>query len=157
MPCVLLANLAQETCSFVQSRHTLEDFRRYYLYTGQEILDKLGGGGMEISGIIAAAADGHAAKECDSGNLRGEPGALRLSFLSGSEHRRRFVFLGMIWRLEKGWPSAGLLPNTASPSCLDIPFVFPRMLQRKWKRNEDAPFRLSVYHRQKAPKGGLHE
>jgi microcystin degradation protein MlrC len=57
MPRVLLANLAQETCSFVQSRHTLEDFRRYYLYTGQEMLDKLGGGGMEISGIIAAAAE----------------------------------------------------------------------------------------------------
>ena len=80
MPRILLANLAQETCSFVQSRHTLEDFRRYYLYTGQEILDKLGGGGMEISGIIAAAADGHAAEECNGGNLRGEPGALRLSF-----------------------------------------------------------------------------
>jgi len=57
MPRILLANLAQETCSFVQSRHTLEDFRRYYLYTGQEILDKLSGGGMEISGIIAAAAE----------------------------------------------------------------------------------------------------
>jgi microcystin degradation protein MlrC len=35
----------------------LEDFRRYYLYRGQEILDKLSGGGMEISGIIAAAAE----------------------------------------------------------------------------------------------------
>ena len=57
MPRVLLANLAQETCSFVQSRHTLEDFRRYYLYQGQEILDRLGGGGMEISGIIVAAAE----------------------------------------------------------------------------------------------------
>jgi microcystin degradation protein MlrC len=57
MPRVLLANLAQETCSFVQSKHTLEDFRRYYLYAGQEILDRLGGGGMEVSGIIAAAAE----------------------------------------------------------------------------------------------------
>ncbi len=57
MPRVLLANLAQETCSFVQSRHTLEDFRRYYFYRGQEILDKLCGGGMETSGIIAAAAE----------------------------------------------------------------------------------------------------
>jgi len=54
---VLLANLAQETCSFVQSKHTLEDFRRYYLYTGQEILEKLRGGGMEVSGIIAAAEE----------------------------------------------------------------------------------------------------
>lgn len=54
---MFLANLAQETCSFVQSMHTLEDFRRYYLYTGQEILDQLSGGGMEISGIIAAAAE----------------------------------------------------------------------------------------------------
>ena len=57
MSCVLLANLAQETCSFVQSKHTLEDFRRYYLYTGQEILEKLRGGGMEVSGIIAAAEE----------------------------------------------------------------------------------------------------
>lgn len=55
MPRVLLANLAQETCSFVPSRHTLEDFRRYYLYTGQEILDKLAGGGMEVSAMIATA------------------------------------------------------------------------------------------------------
>ena len=57
MPRVLLANLAQETCSFVPSRHTLEDFRRYYLYTGQEILDKLAGGGMEVSAMIATAAE----------------------------------------------------------------------------------------------------
>jgi microcystin degradation protein MlrC len=54
---VLLANLAQETCSFVQSKHTLEDFRRYYLYSGQDILEKLRGGGMEVSGIIAAAEE----------------------------------------------------------------------------------------------------
>jgi len=54
---VLLANLAQETCSFVPSRHTLDDFRRYYLYTGQEILDKLAGGGMEVSAIIATAKE----------------------------------------------------------------------------------------------------
>ncbi|MBP2672860.1 MAG: Microcystin degradation protein MlrC-like protein, partial [candidate division NC10 bacterium] len=52
---VLLANLAQETCSFVRSRHTLDDFRRYYLYTGQELIDKLRGGGMEIAGVIEAA------------------------------------------------------------------------------------------------------
>jgi microcystin degradation protein MlrC len=57
MPRILLANFAQESCSFVQSQHMLEDFRRYYLYTGQEILDKLRGGGMEISGVIAAAAE----------------------------------------------------------------------------------------------------
>jgi microcystin degradation protein MlrC len=52
---VLLANLAQETCSFVQSRHSLDDFRRYYLYTGQEVIDRLRGGGMEIAGVIEAA------------------------------------------------------------------------------------------------------
>jgi len=52
---VLVANLAQETCSFVTSRHTLDDFRRYYLYTGEEMLDKLRGGGMEVAGIIRAA------------------------------------------------------------------------------------------------------
>ncbi len=57
MPRVLLASLAQETCSFVPSRHTLEDFRRYYLYTGQEIIDKLRGGGMEIAGIIEVAEE----------------------------------------------------------------------------------------------------
>ena len=38
---VLIANLAQETCSFVASRHTIEDFRRYYLYTGEEMLQRL--------------------------------------------------------------------------------------------------------------------
>ncbi len=54
---VLLANLAQETCSFVPSKHTLNDFRRYYLYTGQEILDRLRGGGMEIAGFIEAAEE----------------------------------------------------------------------------------------------------
>jgi hypothetical protein len=43
---VLRVNLAQETCSFVQSRHTLDDFRRYYLYTGQEIIDRLRGGDL---------------------------------------------------------------------------------------------------------------
>ena len=52
---VLLANLAQETCSFVRSRHTLDDFRRYYLYTGHEIIERLRGGGMEIAGVIEAA------------------------------------------------------------------------------------------------------
>lgn len=52
---VLLANLAQETCSFVRSRHALDDFRRYYLYTGHEIIERLRGGGMEIAGIIEAA------------------------------------------------------------------------------------------------------
>ena len=57
MPRVLLANLAQETCSFVQSKHTLDDFRRYYLYTGQEIIEKLRGGGMEVSAIIKAAEE----------------------------------------------------------------------------------------------------
>ncbi|HXZ44371.1 MAG TPA: M81 family metallopeptidase [archaeon] len=54
---VLLANLAQETCSFVQSKHTLDDFRRYYLYTGQEIIEKLRGGGMEVSAFINAAEE----------------------------------------------------------------------------------------------------
>jgi microcystin degradation protein MlrC len=54
---VLIANLAQETCSFVASRHTLEDFRRYYLYTGEEMLQRLRGGGMEIAGIIQAAEE----------------------------------------------------------------------------------------------------
>ncbi len=54
---VLLANLAQETCSFVQSKHSLDDFRRYYLYTGQEIIRKLRGGGMEVSAIINAAEE----------------------------------------------------------------------------------------------------
>jgi microcystin degradation protein MlrC len=57
MACVLLANLAQETCSFVQSRHSLEDFRRYYLYAGQEVIQKLRGGGMEIAGIIEVAEE----------------------------------------------------------------------------------------------------
>ena len=52
---VLLANLAQETCSFVSSRHTLDDFRRYYLYAGQEIIERFRGGGMEIAGIIESA------------------------------------------------------------------------------------------------------
>jgi microcystin degradation protein MlrC len=54
---VLIANLAQETCSFVASRHSLEDFRRYYLYTGEEMLQRLRGGGMEIAGIIQAAEE----------------------------------------------------------------------------------------------------
>ena len=54
---VLVGNLAQETCSFVASKHTLEDFRRYYLYTGQEMLEKLRGGGMEVAGIIRAAEE----------------------------------------------------------------------------------------------------
>ena len=54
---VLLANLAQETCSFVQSRHILDDFRRYYLYTGPGDHRKLRGGGMEIAGIIEAAEE----------------------------------------------------------------------------------------------------
>jgi microcystin degradation protein MlrC len=54
---VLVGNVAQETCSFVASKHTLEDFRRYYLYTGQEMLDKLRGGGMEVAGIIRAAEE----------------------------------------------------------------------------------------------------
>ncbi len=54
---VLLANLAQETCSFVPSKHTLNDFRRYYLYTGQEVIDKLRGGGMEIAGFVEAAEE----------------------------------------------------------------------------------------------------
>ena len=54
---VLLANLAQETCSFVRSRHTLDDFRRYYLYTGHEIIERLRGGGMEIAGVIEAAEE----------------------------------------------------------------------------------------------------
>jgi microcystin degradation protein MlrC len=57
MPRAILANLAQETCSFVPSRHTLDDFRRYYLYTGQEIIEKLRGGGMEVSAIIRAAEE----------------------------------------------------------------------------------------------------
>jgi microcystin degradation protein MlrC len=54
---VLLANLAQETCSFVRSRHALDDFRRYYLYTGHEIIERLRGGGMEIAGVIEAAEE----------------------------------------------------------------------------------------------------
>lgn len=57
MPRALLANLAQETCSFVQSKHTLDDFRRYYLYTGREIIEALRGGGMEVSAIIKAAEE----------------------------------------------------------------------------------------------------
>jgi microcystin degradation protein MlrC len=57
MPRALLVNLAQETCSFVQSKHTLDDFRRYYLYIGQEIIEKLRGGGMEVSAMIAAAQE----------------------------------------------------------------------------------------------------
>jgi len=54
---VLLANLAQETCSFVESKHTLEDFQRYYLYTGPEVLEKLRDGTMEVAGIIKAAEE----------------------------------------------------------------------------------------------------
>lgn len=54
---VLVGNLAQETCSFVNSKHTLEDFRRYYLYAGREMLDRLRGGGMEVAGIIRAAEE----------------------------------------------------------------------------------------------------
>ena len=54
---VLLANLAQETCSFVESKHSLEDFKRYYLYTGPEVLEKLRDGTMEVAGIIKAAEE----------------------------------------------------------------------------------------------------
>ena len=54
---VLVGNLAQETCSFVASKHTLKDFRRYYCYTGPEMLDRLRGGGMELAGIIRAAEE----------------------------------------------------------------------------------------------------
>ncbi len=57
MPRALLANLAQETCSFVPSRHTLDDFRRYYLYAGEEIFERLRDGGMEVSAIIKAAEE----------------------------------------------------------------------------------------------------
>ena len=33
----------------------------------------------------------------------------------------------------------------------------PSNIAREVERNEDAPLRLLVYHRQRAPKGGLHE
>lgn len=57
MPRVLVGNFAQESCSFVSSRHSLDDFRRYYLYRGQEMFDGLRDGGMEVAGIIRGAAE----------------------------------------------------------------------------------------------------
>ncbi|MHB1005702.1 MAG: M81 family metallopeptidase [Chloroflexota bacterium] len=54
---VLLANLAQETCSFARTKYGLDDFRRYYLYFGAEVLERLGAGGNEVGGIAAAAKE----------------------------------------------------------------------------------------------------
>ena len=54
---VLVGNLAQESCSFVSSRHELDDFGRYYLYRGAEMFDGLRNGGMEMAGVMRAASE----------------------------------------------------------------------------------------------------
>lgn len=52
---VILANLAQETCSFAPTHHSLESFRRYYLLFDDEIIPQLRQERMEPAGIIAVA------------------------------------------------------------------------------------------------------
>lgn len=54
---VLLANLIQETCSFATTKFDLDAFHRYYLYFGDEVLEKLKGSDTEVGGIIAVAAE----------------------------------------------------------------------------------------------------
>ncbi len=54
---VLVGNFAQESCSFVSTRHTLDDFGRYYLHRGQAMLDRLCDGTMEVAGIVRGARE----------------------------------------------------------------------------------------------------
>ena len=54
---VLLANVWQESNSFVPTRTDLDGFRRYYLLFGTEVVEELRGGDVEVSGIIAAAEE----------------------------------------------------------------------------------------------------
>ena len=51
---VAIAHVSQETCSFTPSRTTIDSFRRYGLYEGDEILDKLRGIGP-IGGFLDEA------------------------------------------------------------------------------------------------------
>ncbi|MDQ3248207.1 MAG: M81 family metallopeptidase, partial [Chloroflexota bacterium] len=51
---IAIASVGQETCSFTPVRTTLETFRQYGLYEGDEVLVKMAGVGG-IGGFLAAA------------------------------------------------------------------------------------------------------
>ncbi|MEZ4868344.1 MAG: M81 family metallopeptidase [Caldilineaceae bacterium] len=53
---IAIAHIGQETCSFTPSRTTLDTFRQFGLYEGEEILHKMQGVGP-IGGFLAAAAE----------------------------------------------------------------------------------------------------
>ncbi|MFZ1754878.1 MAG: M81 family metallopeptidase [Caldilineaceae bacterium] len=53
---IAIAHIGQETCSFTPTRTTMETFRQFGLYTGDEILQKMQAVGS-IGGFLAAAAE----------------------------------------------------------------------------------------------------
>jgi microcystin degradation protein MlrC len=53
---IAIAHIGQETCSFTPTRTTIETFRQFGLYTGDEILQKMQGVGP-VGGFLAAAAE----------------------------------------------------------------------------------------------------
>jgi len=53
---IAIARVGQETCSFTPIKTTLEDFRQYGLYEGDEILKKAAGVGT-LAGFLAAAEE----------------------------------------------------------------------------------------------------
>ena len=53
---IAIAHIGQETCSFTPTRTTIETFRQFGLYTGDEILQKMRTVGP-IGGFLAAAAE----------------------------------------------------------------------------------------------------
>ncbi len=53
---IAIAHIGQETCSFTPTRTTVETFRQFGLYRGDEILQKMQGVGP-IGGFLAAAAE----------------------------------------------------------------------------------------------------
>lgn len=53
---IAIAHIGQETCSFTPTRTTIDTFRQFGIYTGDEILQKMQGVGP-VGGFLAAAAE----------------------------------------------------------------------------------------------------
>jgi len=54
---IAIAEIGQETCSFTPVRTTVDTFRQYGLYEGEEVLTRRTAGVGTISGLLAAAQD----------------------------------------------------------------------------------------------------
>jgi microcystin degradation protein MlrC len=54
---IAVAEVGQETCSFTSVRTTVDTFRQYGLYEGEEILERRSSGAGAVSGFLTAARD----------------------------------------------------------------------------------------------------